>query len=324
MVRLFVRFRMAHRLDRDVVMPKARRLFIRGGIYHVMARGNRKLTVFEDDRDRRRFVEIVEIAAARYSVEVLAECRMGNHYHMVIRTPLANVSLFMAYVNGKFTQYSNRRHGRTGHLFGGPYKPVLVDDDLYLKVVLAYVVMNPVTAGYVDSPKKWKWSSYNATAGLEQPPSYLCVDFLRWAFAAPSIQQSQQQYCEFVTRSPFNSDDWIVEPAMGSAAFAQDVREYIGSKLYKTALPRSYRALNRPPLSAIFETCANKGERATAMMRAHVVHGYTMAEIARSLVLHPNSVSRIICRYRKQWSALVEDVEKGDQGTCQQMMKKVT
>ena len=321
---VFGRFRVAHRLDLPVVMAKNLRLYIRNGIYHVMARGNRKLTVFEDDRDRQRFIEIVAIAAERYGVEVLAECRMGNHYHMVVRTPLANVSLFMAYVNGKFAQFSNRRHGRIGHLFGGPYKPVLIGDDLYLKVVLAYVVMNPVAAGFVDAPEKWKWSSYRATAGLEPPPDYLCLDFLRWAFTAPSIQESQQQYCEFVTRSPFNSDDWIVEPAIGSEEFAERVRKYIGEKLYKAALPRSYRALHRPPLSEIVGSCTNKEERAGAMLRAHVVYGYTMAEIARSLILHPNSVSRIICQRRRKWTALAADVEKGDLGTTQQLLKKVT
>jgi putative transposase len=305
-------------------MPKNLRLFVRNGIYHVMARGNRKLTVFEDDRDRQRFVEIVAIAAERYSVEVFAECRMGNHYHKVVRTPLANVSDFMEYVNGKFAQFSNRRHGRTGHLFEGPYKPILVDDDLYLKVVLAYVVMNPVAAGFVDAPEKWKWSSYRATVGLEPPPGYLCLDFLGWAFPAPSIQQSQQQYREFVTRSPFNSDDWIVEPAMGSEEFAQKVRAHIGEKLYKASLPRSYRALHRPPLSEIFGACTSKDERAAAMLRAHVVCGYTMAEIARSLILHPNSVSRIICKYRRRWTAIAAGVENGDQGTTQQLLKKVT
>ena len=136
-----------------------------------------KLTVFEDDRDRQRFVEIVAIAAERYTVEVLAECRMGNHYHMVVRTPLANLSLFMAYVNGKFTQFSNRRHRRTGHLFNGPYKPILVDDDLYFKVVLVYVVMNPVAAGLVDAPEKWQWSSYRATAGILncRPATYALI-----------------------------------------------------------------------------------------------------------------------------------------------------
>ena len=315
-------------------MPKSLRLFVRGGIYHVMARGNRKLTVFEDDRDRTRFVEIAAIAAERYSVDIFSECRMGNHYHMVVRTPLANVALFMAYVNGKFAQYSNRRHQRTGHLFGGPYKPVLVDDDLYLKTVLAYVAMNPVAAGFVDSPESWKWSSYRASAGFEQPPGYLCLEWLRWAFAAPSLDLSQQQYRDFVGGSAFNSDDWLVEPAMGSDSFASQMRAHIGQLLYKAALPRAYRGLHRPALSTLFGDCTSKDERATAMVRAHVVHGYTMSEIARCLILHPNSVSRIICQRRKKWAAIAAAVEKGDQvpiqhstsqqGASEQMMKRVT
>ena len=111
---------------------------------------------------------------------------------------------------------------------------------------------------------------------------------------------------------------------MGSEEFSQRVRAYIGEKLYKAALPRSYRALHRPPLSEIVGACTNKEERAAAMLRANVVYGYTMAEIARSLILHPNTVSRIICQRRRTWAAIAADVEKGDQGISQQLVKKVT
>ena len=70
-----------------------------------MARGNRKATIFEDVHDRKRFVEILAEAAKRHGVQVLFECRMGTHYHLVVRTPRANLPAFQQRLNGRFAQY---------------------------------------------------------------------------------------------------------------------------------------------------------------------------------------------------------------------------
>ena len=112
-------------------------------------------------------------AAARYGVDVFSECQMGTHYHLAVRTPRANLPAFQRYLNGCFAQNSNHRHRRRGHLFGDRYKPLLVDNDLYLRVVLAYIALNPVTAGLVEAPADWKWSSYATTVGHAPVPSYL-------------------------------------------------------------------------------------------------------------------------------------------------------
>jgi hypothetical protein len=71
----------------------------------------------------------------------------------------------MRHLNGVHTQASNRRHGRTGHLFQGRFKAILVDRDAYLLALFRYVVLNPVRAGMVDEPEQWPWSSYRAMIG---------------------------------------------------------------------------------------------------------------------------------------------------------------
>jgi len=65
---------------------------------------------------------------------VLAYCLMGNHYHFVLHTRQANLSLLMRHVNGVYTQSFNRRHGKVGHLFQGRFKAILVDGELELSV----------------------------------------------------------------------------------------------------------------------------------------------------------------------------------------------
>lgn len=286
-------------------MARGLRLDVPNGIYHTMARGNRKGIIFESTDDRIRFREILAEAAERYGVQVLEECQMGNHYHKVVRTPLANLSDFMQFVNGGFAQDSNRRHARTGHLFGERFKPILIDTDLYLRAAISYVVRNPVAGGLVASPADWNWSSYRATAGLEEPPSYLWLDWLDSAFPAATRSESQAKYREYVVSpTPADVDEWLARPAIGSDSFAAAVRAHINLTMYQAAIPRSYRALHRPPLEAIIPRHERKGKRDSAILRAHVVHAYTIAEIARYLDMHPSSVSRSVSALRRRIKAI--------------------
>lgn len=292
-------------------MPKSPRLRIRGATYHVMARGNRKGTIFTDDRDRHRFRQILSEARERYEVTVHADCQMSSHFHLVVTTPHANISEFMKHVDGVYTQYFNWRHEQVGHLLQGPFKSILIDTDNYLLVAAAYVVMNPVDAGIVTHPGLWKWSSYRATAGLDPVPTYLSLDLLDAVFPAATREESQQHYCAFIDGN-YAPELWPAAPAVGSARFRQTVRSFIGEKLYMASLPRSYRALFRPSLEELFGGMVSKRDRTALMQRAHVIHGYTMAEIARALRLHPASVSRIICKLRREGETRIRNVENWD------------
>lgn len=282
-------------------MSKGRRLNVADGIYHVMARGNRKCNLFEDDKDRFRFTDFLREAVERYEVRVFAGCQLGNHYHNVVQTPRANLPSFMKSLNGNFAQYSNFRHHRIGHLFNEPYQPILIDNAFYLRVAIGYVVMNAVKHGFVDEPGDWKWSSYRATVGIEPSPDYLCLNWLDEAFPAPSRTESQAQFRQYLTaRTWTEAEKWIMQPAAGSTQFERELREHIGATLFMSALPRSYRSIGRPPLSALFTDGMAKDERNQQMLRAHVMHAYPLSEIARALCMHPASISRIVAALRKK------------------------
>ena len=282
-------------------MSKGRSLNVVDGIYHTMARGNRKGDIFEDASDRRRFIEILRDAVDSYGVRVFGECRLGNHYHKVVQTPRANISAFMRTVNGVFSQYSNRRHGRIGHVFNEPYQPILIDNTFYLRVVLGYVAMNPVTHGFVDKPEDWKWSSYRATIGLEPVPDYLSLDWLDTSFPAGSRRESQARFREYLTAESWaDAEARLSKPVTASTEYEREIRQHIGATLFMAALPRSYRALGRPPLEELFASEMTREERNQQMLRAHVAYAYTNTEIARALCLHPASVSRIVAALRKK------------------------
>lgn len=278
-------------------MARGPRLQIRGAIYHVMSRGNRKAVIFEDDADRRRFVRLLGEAADRYRLRCHSYCLMGNHYHAVIECTDANLSAAMNWLNGVFAQYSNRRHGRTGHLLQGRFKSVLIGDDAHLRAANTYVLMNPVRADLVEDASEWRWSSYRATVGIEEPSRWLDLSWLNWVFGGRTLRDAQLSFKEFVSE-PANespSDEALV---FGSQALHETIRSAIGATLHQSRLPREYRALAQPPLSELFPRQLPKPERNAQILRAHVVHGYRLAEIAACLFVHPNTVGRIVQQLR--------------------------
>lgn len=131
-------------------MARPLRIEFTGALYHVTSRGDRREAIYEDDTDRIRFLEVLGQVAADFNWVVHAYCLMTNHYHLVVETPDGNLSKGMRQLNGVYTQYSNRRHRRVGHLFQGRFKAILVDRDSYLLELARYVVLNPVRAGMVS------------------------------------------------------------------------------------------------------------------------------------------------------------------------------
>jgi hypothetical protein len=127
---------------------------------------------------------------------------MGNHYHFVAHTPRGNIARFMKVVNGRYAQYVNRRHHWTGHLFDGPYKALVIGDTCYLRTAMAYIARNPVEAGLVATPDKWKWSSYAAMVGLCHPEPFLSTTWLQRAFPSMSPDESRQRFTELVNDFP--------------------------------------------------------------------------------------------------------------------------
>ncbi len=266
-----------------------------------MSRGNRKADIFEDDEDRRRFLEIVSEAAERYTVRCQSYCLMGNHYHCVLETPGGNLSDAWHFVNGVYTQASNRRHHRTGHVFEGRFVSRLVDNDDYLRNANTYVVLNPVAAGLASNASDWAWSSYRATAGLVTPPEFLSLDWIDWVFGGPTRDDSQRRYREFIAAPPASFDSIMDgELLHGSPSFEEAIRAQIGATLHQLRLPREYRALARPSLPEIFDAELSRIERNSRIVRAHVVHGYRLSEISAFLRLHPNTMSKIIQALKKR------------------------
>jgi REP element-mobilizing transposase RayT len=277
-------------------MARRPRLLYPGAIYHVMSRGNRKAPIFDDDADRVRFFETLETAGDRYGARIHEVCQMTNHYHLLLATPRGNLSGFMQYLNGVFAQRSNRRHGRSGHLFEGRFRSIVVQRDSYFRRVSKYIVLNPVRARLVSDVAAWTWSTYRATAGLEDPPSWLDCEWIGHAFGGRSHAESQERYQQWVNapRRPMRGRE-LEGAVYGTRGFERNVLEEARRARADQLLPSSWGARARPTLGELFRGIgACPGRRNTAIREAHVSHGYNMVQIGSFLQLDRSTVSKVI------------------------------
>ena len=281
-------------------MSRSPRPIIEGGIYHVMNRGNRKMPIFEDDRDRRRFLRILSEEKRRYGADIHAGCPMGNHFHLVVGTPHGNLSDFMEQLEGRYARYSNWRHGRVGHLFQGRFRHVVIEHDIHLVIALCYVFLNPVSARLVTRPEDYKWSTYAATTGFARLPDYLSIDWVSTLFPSDSLQDSQRRLHNLLRDAnpvvAFERQDII---AVAPETVRQVLRSFVGDQLQLGKLPRVYRSALRSRLPDLVQPGLPAPLRSVAIYEAHVTHGYTLAEIARELRLAKSTVSKTFRSNRK-------------------------
>jgi REP element-mobilizing transposase RayT len=123
------------------------------------------------------FLACVEEMVGRYGLEIHAYSLMPNHYHLIVRSLLGNLSRSMRHLNSVYTQRLNLSHGWDGPLFRGRFRSQLVEDERHLKYLFAYVHLNPFRAGLARRLDDDSWTSLRTYLGREQCPRWLSVDF---------------------------------------------------------------------------------------------------------------------------------------------------
>jgi putative transposase len=168
-----------------------------GALQHATVRGNDRRPTYLCDDDRLLHLSVLERVTILYEWVVLAYCLMGNHAHFLIETPEPNLGAGMRLLNGLYARRFNREHGRIDHLYRNRYGSKLITSEEHLLECIRYIPLNPVRAGLVTDPADWPWSSYGATAGIVQAPSFLAVERVLGLFASnPTV--ARRRYAEFV------------------------------------------------------------------------------------------------------------------------------
>jgi putative transposase len=184
-------------------MPRRSRELVPGGYYHVISRGVEQRMVLLDDTDRRRFVGLLGAVVVRHEWACLAYCLMGNHYHLLIRTPQPDLPEGMQHLNGEYARGFNQRHRRVGHLFQDRYKSLRIKREAHLWATVRYIGLNPVAAGLSARPEGWEWSSHRAAIGAI-PAGFVAVAELIDLFGAAfgAIPEAAQRLATFLAPMP--------------------------------------------------------------------------------------------------------------------------
>jgi len=273
-------------------MARPLRIEYPGALYHITSRGNAGGKVFLTDEDREGFLRVLSQAVGRFNWLCHTYCLMSNHYHLVVETVDPTLARGMRQLNGVYTQAFNRRHSRSGHVFQGRYKAILVEKDAHLLELARYVVLNPVRAKMVRAAKDWPWSSYRATAGIEPAPPFLTIAWVLSQFGRSS-KTAQNAYRQFVSAGR-GSTVW--ENLRGQVYLGSD--EFIeqhapeGSAEFRE-IPRAQRFVDRPPLGDIVRESTD----GKAIASAYRDYGYTLSEIALHLGVHSSTISRRLGRH---------------------------
>lgn len=270
-------------------MARSLRIDFAGAWQHLMNRGAGKRTVFPGPSHRRVFLKILEETTQIYDLEVHAYCLMGNHYHLLVRTPNGGISRAMRHLNSVYTQWFNRIGSTDGPLFRGRFRSILVDSDAYLMQVTRYIHLNPVADGLVLLPEHYDPSSYRAYVGLEPSPLWLQTKTVLDLFGESSI--ARVRYQEFVEAGV---DEELLEfyqecrrpPILGTASFRDSVDQTLNGTTPNLEIPDVKRVKPRPDLAAIIRAvCLVFG-----VEEKHLVHsGYPSRKghgLARGVVVY--------------------------------------
>jgi putative transposase len=279
-------------------MARPLRIEYPGAVYHITSRGNARNRIYRDDPDREMFLSILSAVVKRYSWFCHSYCLMNNHYHLVIETPDANLSIGMRQLNGIYTQKYNRRHHKTGHIFQGRFKAILVQKENYLLEVCRYVVLNPVRAGVVKKPGDWKWSSYLAAEKPGEEATPLTTDWILGLFSSKKAL-ARKKYRVFVQEGINRGAPWSElrgQALLGGEGFVEKFRDLLEDKKKIKEIPRLQRYVSRPGLDKIFIGQMGKSQRDTSMHAAHMGYGYTLKDIADYLGIHYTTVSKAVAK----------------------------
>lgn len=210
-------------------MARPLRILFPGAWYHVTNRGLERRPVFRTPEDADRFLALLGETSRDHGVEVHAFCLMGNHYHLLLRTPRGNLSRAMRHVDGVYTQRFNRAHGRDGPLFRGRYAAVLVQADKHLVCAARYIHLNPVEAGLVDRPEAWPLSSYAGYLDPRRAPPWLRTSFVLGWFGNPGARIRHREFVEAgldtTTRAFFARSRR--RPVLGSRTYRDEIADLL-------------------------------------------------------------------------------------------------
>lgn len=253
-----------------VLMARPTRVDLPGAWYHVLNRGIEKRAIFRSARCYERFIELLSRLPERFGVQLHGYVLMGNHYHLQLETPEANLSQAVHWLNVGYSIWLNRKYGRVGPLFQGRFKAILHEPAEAL-VINRYIHLNPVRieplGGHegrsasgaeiteqlarrrVDALEQFRWSSYAFFAGNKPPPAWLNTGAILEFFGRGSQHKLQAAFRRDLQEAAAAGrweTDWKARVKytvlLGGAEFVSEMRKLLrGDRDQQTGLRRAAR-----------------------------------------------------------------------------------
>lgn len=207
-------------------MARPLRIVYEGAFYHITARGNERKNIFLSRKDYEKFLSYLKDALHKFGMVLHAFILMTNHYHLLLESPKGNLSRFMHGLNSAYTTYFNIKRGRSGHLFQGRYKALVIDKDHSLLELSRYIHLNPVRAGMVERPEDYPYSSLRSY--LFPKEETMVFRDLIWDMISRERKKAPQRYREYVASAllerPKNPFEKVFGGAiLGEKAFIKEV-----------------------------------------------------------------------------------------------------
>jgi putative transposase len=292
-------------------MARPLRIEREGGWYHVTARGNERRRIYRDDRDRHHFKDLMAEARTRFRLRLHVYVLMDNHYHLLVELQEANLSQAMQWLNGSYSVWFNRRHRRSGHLFQGRFKSIVVSREEWGLALSRYLHLNPVRIAALGLSKEerrqsrqgikgppnpaqlrqrlavlrqYRWSSYRAYIGVEKAPEWLTTEDILELGGGPQSQRRQRyrQSVEAEIREGMQETPWEQvqeQVVLGSRQFLKQV-VYDSKQNEPDQVRLSRVARERPDWAAVIASVEKVKDEKWSVIRDR--HG----DSGRDMVLH--------------------------------------
>lgn len=182
-------------------MARKHRVEYEGACYHVINRGNYRSWVFDDEGTKDVFELCLAEAAQRSEWRVHAWVIMGNHFHLAVETPRANLSRGMQWLQVTFSARFNRYREEKGRLFQGRFKAILVEPGDALGRVCHYIELNPVRAGIVPAEQleAYRFGSFMRLWEPKRRPSwYEAATSLKAAGGLADSPKGRSRYRDYL------------------------------------------------------------------------------------------------------------------------------
>ena len=293
-------------------MTRPLRIQYPGAFYHITSRGNDRKAIFKSNADRQRFLSYLESAYDRYGAVLHVHCLMDNHYHLLLETPLANLSQILHHINGAYTAYFNTKRKRSGHLFQGRYRAIVVEKDTYCQELSRYIHLNPVRAGLVDKPSEYRWSSYSYYIGKERKPAWLTTESVLGYFGQDE-SSARKNYRKFVetavgldTKAPL--EEVFASTFLGSEKFIAWAKKNLidRSKADTRNIPVLKQMVDKPSLKEIQQTIESiigkdhPFRKALSIYMSHQYGGFRLKEIGVYYGMRGSAVSQSSRRFKQK------------------------